>query len=89
MRNIPTPDFFRLVLDVAVDGCRMPEMDTKHYVGQEVTLSSSQGPIRRVVVESLGEVLLVCRESEYRNAISAGRQPAVVGFKIKDILNSG
>ena len=51
-----------------------------------VTLKSSQGQIRRILVRDLGEIVLVCREEEYFNAKKERREPIVVGFRRDDII---
>lgn len=62
-------------------------MDKKFDVGQTVTLLSGLGPITRVVVEDLGEVLLVTRQEELSAARQQGREPAAVGFKKQDVID--
>ena len=61
-------------------------MENKILVGRVVTLDSSTGPIDRVVVRDLGEIVLVCRADEYKKAEKEGREPVSVGFKRTDIL---
>ena len=51
-----------------------------------ITLSSSRGHIRRVVVDDLGDVVRVCREEEYLASKKERREPVVVGFKKADIV---
>lgn len=57
--------------------------------GQEVTLSSRFGLVRRLVLEDLGEVVVVCRREELEAAQREGREPACVGFKRTDIVQDG
>ena len=64
----------------------MSEMDKKFIVGQRVNLLSSAGPIVRIVVIDLGEVLLVTREEEFSMAQMEGREPASIGFKKQDVI---
>jgi hypothetical protein len=61
-------------------------MEQKIEQGQEVTLLSNQGVIKRLVVEDLGEVLLVCLPEEYARARREGRKPMAVGFKRSDLI---
>ena len=51
-----------------------------------ITLRSSQGLIRRVMVRDLGEVVLVCREEEIIAAKKEHREPILVGFKKEDVI---
>jgi len=55
--------------------------------GQEVTLSSHHGPIKRVVVRDLGEVLLVCRPDEFDSAQKERREPISVGFRKSAVID--
>jgi hypothetical protein len=63
-------------------------MEEKSLIGQVVTLQSSAGPIQRVVVADLGNVILVCRQEEYQQAKSEAREPATIGFKRGDIVTT-
>jgi len=54
--------------------------------GQTVTLLSHGGLISRTIVADLGEVLLVCLESEFRRAQAEGREPVSVGFRRSDMV---
>ena len=54
--------------------------------GQRVTLESTHGPIERVVVEDLGDVLLICRERELHDADAEDREPVAVGFRRSAVL---
>lgn len=54
--------------------------------GSRVFLNSSCGEIERVLVKDMGEVLLVCREEEWRRANEAGDIPVSVGFKRVDLV---
>jgi hypothetical protein len=63
-------------------------MNTQLVVGQHVVLESSQGRIQRVVVEDMGEIVLVTREEEYRTAKMAGNQPVSIGFRRADIIDT-
>jgi hypothetical protein len=62
-------------------------MDRIYQAGQEVTVRSSQGILRRVVVADLGEVITICRHDEYERAKAEGREPAYVGFKKTDVMD--
>ena len=61
-------------------------MDNKYVTGQEVTLNSSNGAITLIVVEDLGETILVCRPDEFERASAERRSPVAVGFKKIDIM---
>jgi hypothetical protein len=63
-------------------------MDANFSVGQRVRLLSSEGPIVRIVVRDLGEILLVCRDDELEKARDEGREPIAVGFKKRDLIGS-
>lgn len=63
-------------------------MTIETTVNKQVILASSNGPIKRVVVADLGEVILVCRQTEYLSALEQGRDPVSVGFKKADILKT-
>ena len=63
-------------------------MNTKSLSGQLVTLLSSVGPIKRVVVQDLGDVLLVCLVEEYEKAKIDAREPATIGFKRSDVVTA-
>lgn len=54
--------------------------------GSKVFLNSSCGEIERVLVKDIGEVLLVCREEEWKRARKAGELPVSVGFKKTDLI---
>ncbi len=41
-----------------------------------VTLNSIQGPIERVLVEEVADILVVCRLDEFEVARATGRPPA-------------
>jgi len=45
--------------------------------------------IERRVVAVNDEVVLVCRDEEYREALREGREPVCVGFPKKDVLSVG
>ena len=47
---------------------------------------SSLGLISVTVVDDLGEVLLVCRSEEFKNAQKDRREPITVGFKRVDLV---
>lgn len=55
--------------------------------GQAVTLKSSPSNVERIVVRDLGEVVLVCRHEEYKQAKDEGREPIAVGVRKPDILS--
>jgi hypothetical protein len=61
-------------------------MDKKITSGQTVKLLSSLGLISVTVVADLGEVLLVCRSEEFKNAQKDRREPITVGFKRVDLV---
>jgi hypothetical protein len=65
----------------------MVVMRQQRYKGQEVSLDSSQGRIRRVVVAVVGDVVLVCRDEERARAAREGREPVAVGFRLTDVLD--
>lgn len=70
----------RFSLAVCAGPAQAGAMKTKDLTGQEVTLQSSQGPIRRIVVKDMGDVLLVCRREEYEHAKEQRRAPISIGF---------
>jgi hypothetical protein len=45
--------------------------------------------IERRVVEANEDVVLVCRNEEYEEAMRQGRQPLCVGFPKKAVLSEG
>jgi hypothetical protein len=51
-----------------------------------VRLLSYTGPIDRVVVEEIGDVLAVCRLEEYEAARRENRRPTTIGFKRRDVI---
>ena len=61
-------------------------MDKKIASGQTVKVLSSVGLITLTVVADLGEVLLVCRSEEFKNAQKDRREPVTVGFKRMDLV---
>jgi hypothetical protein len=61
-------------------------MSPNNLTGSIVTLRSSQGPIRRFVVEDRGDILVISRQEEVEAAKREGRAPATVGFKRSDVL---
>lgn len=61
-------------------------MEKKIEEGQEVTLLSSLGVIKRVVVQDLGETLLVCLPEEFERAAKEKREPISVGFPRSDVI---
>ncbi len=63
-------------------------MNYKSLQNQLVKLLSAQGPIERVVVADLGEILLVCRPEERDRAMAEGREPRAIGFKRSDMITA-
>lgn len=61
-------------------------MKEKIEQGQEVTLLSHQGVIKRRVVQDLGDVILVCLAEEFDRARAEGREPVSIGFKRSDVI---
>lgn len=61
-------------------------MKIKTLQNKVVKLHSSQGPIERLVVADLGEILLVCRPEERDNALAEGREPKAIGFRRSDMI---
>jgi hypothetical protein len=51
-----------------------------------VTLNSSQGPIERVVLQELGDILLVSRQEEVDAARQQHREPFAIGFRRADVI---
>lgn len=64
-------------------------MDTEVIVGQTVTLSSFNGPIVRLVLEVVSDVVVVCRSEELKRARREHRPPLTVGFRMRDVLKVG
>lgn len=62
-------------------------MSLQTVEGKKVTLRSSLGQIQRILVKDLGEIVLVCREEEYAQAVTEGREPVTIGFPRVDIVN--
>lgn len=54
--------------------------------GQVVTLDARFGEIQRVIVEDLGQILLVCRKDEFQAAEKEGRIPIAIGFPKEAII---
>jgi len=40
-----------------------------------------------IVVEDLGDILVVCTEQEFDAASAAGREPSTIGFRRSSVLN--
>jgi hypothetical protein len=53
---------------------------------QIVTLNSSRGLIRAVVVQDLPGIVVVCSETEANEAKLKARPPMTVGFKKEDVI---
>jgi hypothetical protein len=51
-----------------------------------VRLRSYLGLIDRVVVQDLGDILLVCRKQELEAARSEHRDPSAIGFRRDDVV---
>jgi len=54
--------------------------------GQAVTLNSFCGKIVRIVVQDLGDVVLVTKKETYESAKKAGKEPVSIGFRRADVL---
>lgn len=63
-------------------------MSKNNLSNQVVTVSSSLGPVNRMVVNDLGDILLVCRQEEYDRAKAEGREPVTIGVRRSDMLVS-
>jgi len=62
----------------------------KHQLiaGQQVTVNSFCGKIVRIVVQDLGDVVLVTKKETYESAKRAGNQPVSIGFRRSDVLSA-
>lgn len=60
-----------------------------YSTGQRIHLNSATGPISRIVVKDLGNVVLVTRQEEFERAQAAAEEPISVGFKKRDIIEVG
>lgn len=61
-------------------------MNTELQRGQEVTVNAYGGKRPRViVVEDRGDVVLICKPQEFREAIAQNREPISVGFHRSDV----
>ncbi len=56
--------------------------------GQEVTLSSARGPIRRTIIKRLDDVLVVGSKEDYEEAKIHGISRFSVGFRVSDVLEN-
>jgi hypothetical protein len=56
--------------------------------GQRVALEAYCGPIVRVVVEDLGDVITVTTKEEADEAAKTFREPRRVGFKKRDVIRT-
>ncbi len=63
-------------------------MHPQIVVGQDLTLNSSAGVIRRIAVQVIGNIVLISRREEYEMAKAEGREPISVGFPLADVLHS-
>jgi len=55
--------------------------------GQRVTVQDYEGKLlKRMVVEVIGEVVLICKDEEFQLAKQSRALPWCVGFKKKDVL---
>lgn len=54
--------------------------------GQRIVVEAHGGPRQVVVVEDRGDIVLVTREAEFRQAQQQARDPLFVGFRRKDIV---
>lgn len=58
------------------------------HPGQEVTVNAFPGKHPIVtVVEDRGDVVLICKPEEYKEAISQNRVAASIGFRREDVLD--
>jgi len=55
--------------------------------GQLVTLSSARGPIQRVVVSDMGDVIAVTTPEEWRASRGLGNTPVSIGFRRSDVID--
>lgn len=85
-RYIPSRDFFRFVIADGTAVNVISEVEAHMTVGQTVTAISSLGKVERVVVEDLGQVVRICRKSEYEAAQREGRPPTAIALKRSDII---
>lgn len=61
-------------------------MTRENRPGEVVRLASAHGPIERVVVLDYGDVISVCRQETYDEAMRLGCVPATAGFRKSAIL---
>lgn len=54
--------------------------------GSTVFLKSSAGEIERILVQDMGDILLICRKEEWERAMAAHESPIAVGFKRTDLI---
>lgn len=62
-------------------------MSTQLIEGQQVTIMSSRGPIRRTIVKLLENIVIVGSTRDYEEAKMLGISRFSVGFPISDVLN--
>lgn len=58
-------------------------------VGQEVTVLTLSGPVKRIVVGINGSVLAVCRSETIHKANNERKLPVFLGISINDVIESG
>jgi hypothetical protein len=63
-------------------------MKQQLIAGQQVTVNSFCGKIVRIVVQDLGDVVLVTKKETYESAKRAGNQPVSIGFRRSDVLSA-
>ena len=44
--------------------------------------------IKRRVVDVAGDVLLICKEGDYRDFLETHRRPVTMGFNVKDVVKA-
>lgn len=54
--------------------------------GKQVTVNSACGKIDRIVVQDLGDVVLVTKKETYESAKKAGKEPVSIGFRKADVF---
>lgn len=55
--------------------------------GQEVTLKSSRGLIRRTIVKLIGDIIVVGSEADYETAKTGAIPRFSVGFRLCDVVD--
>ena len=62
-------------------------MSTELVEGQYVTVDSLAGPIRRILVRDLGDILVIGWPEDYERAKAEGISRFCVGFRRSDVLD--